>query len=280
MKPTELFNALVPNRRSAVVLGGAGAALLGFGLCYKYLRKPEKVVRVGVVSKLLIHPLKSGKATSVAAAECEEMGLKSGELRDRHWLVVTADGHTVTGRQEPRLVLVSLTCEGGQVCLSGPDMEELRFPIDQPENPVISCRLFGDDVQGRECGEEASRWLARYLGDDKNLRLVHFEPEMKARRPGDSKALLQRYQDSWEEIQIGSVRLQRIMSCDRCVFTTVDPETGVISRKEPLQTMKSYRLCKPSERHIYKSSPLFGQLHAVKRTGVLHVGDAVYKISH
>ncbi|TNM96005.1 hypothetical protein fugu_017088 [Takifugu bimaculatus] len=327
MKPTELFNALVPNRRSAVVLGGAGAALLGFGLCYKYLRKPEKVVRVGVVSKLLIHPLKSGKATSVAAAECEEMGLKSGELRDRHWLVVTADGHTVTGRQEPRLVLVSLTCEGGQVCLSGPDMEELRFPIDQPENPVISCRLFGDDVQGRECGEEASRWLARYLGDDKNLRLVHFEPEMKARRPGDSKALLQKYQvaypdvgpvlllseasvddlnsrlekdvtaerfrpniiigdcqafeeDSWEEIQIGSVRLQRIMSCDRCVFTTVDPETGVISRKEPLQTLKSYRLCKPSERHIYKSSPLFGQLHAVKRTGVLHVGDAVYKISH
>lgn len=83
MKLTELLDALVPNRRSAVVLGGAGAVLLGFGLWYRYLRTPEKLVRVGVVSKLLIHPLKSGKATSVAAAECQEMGLKSGELRDR-----------------------------------------------------------------------------------------------------------------------------------------------------------------------------------------------------
>lgn len=54
--------------------------------------------------------------------------------------MVTADGHMVTGRQEPRLVLVSLTCEGHQVCLNGPDMEELRFPVKQPENPVMDCR--------------------------------------------------------------------------------------------------------------------------------------------
>lgn len=27
-----------------------------------------------------------------------------------------------------------------------------------------------------------------------------------------------------------------------CVFTTVDPETGVISRKEPLETLKRSRV--------------------------------------
>lgn len=86
-------------------------------------------------------------------------------------------------------------------------------------------------------------------------------------------------EDSWEEIQIGSVRLQRVMSCGRCIFTTVDPETGIISRKEPLETLKSYRLCKPSERPLYKTSPLFGQLHMVKKTGFIQVGDVVYKIS-
>ncbi|KAF0043871.1 hypothetical protein F2P81_003029 [Scophthalmus maximus] len=85
------------------------------------------------------------------------------------------------------------------------------------------------------------------------------------------------FKDSWEELQIGSVRLQRVMSCGRCIFTTVDPETGIINRKEPLETLKSYRLCKPSEKHLYKSSPLFGQLHAVKRTGILQVGDVVFK---
>lgn len=58
----------------------------------------------------------------------------------RHWLVVTDDGHMVTGRQEPRLVLVSLTSGHGRVCLSGPDMEELQFPVRQPDNPIINCR--------------------------------------------------------------------------------------------------------------------------------------------
>lgn len=46
-----------------------------------------------------------------------------------------------------------------------------------------------------------------------------------------------------------------------------------------LRFLPSYRVCKPSERHIYKSSPLFGQLHNVKKTGILQVGDVVYKIN-
>ncbi|XP_026149078.1 mitochondrial amidoxime-reducing component 1 [Mastacembelus armatus] len=320
-------DALAQNKKAAILIGGAGVAVLGLGLLYKYLRKPEKVVRVGVVSQLLIHPLKSGKAASVALAECQKIGLRLGELQDRHWLVVTEDGHMVTARQEPRMVLVSLTCEQGQVCLNGPDMEELRFPFRQPDNPVIDCRVFRADIQGRDCGDEASRWFTRYLAAEKTFRLVHFEPQMKARRsvaaeplfPQDEKVAypdaapvmllseasvkdlssrlekdvtVERFrpnivisdceafdEDSWEEIQIGSVRLQRVMSCGRCVLTTVDPETGVISRKEPLETLKSYRLCDPLEKHIYKSSPLFGQMLIVKKTGIMQVGDVVYKIS-
>lgn len=57
-----------------------------------------------------------------------------------YWLVITEDGHMVTGRQQPRLVLVSLTCEGGQVCLNAPEMEELKFPLQQPNNPIFKCR--------------------------------------------------------------------------------------------------------------------------------------------
>ncbi|XP_004082830.1 mitochondrial amidoxime-reducing component 1 [Oryzias latipes] len=318
--------ALAQNRRTALLLG-TGAALLGLVLVYKRTRKAEKSVRVGAVSQIFIHPLKSGRARPVALAECQKMCLKSGEMLDRHWMVVTEDGHMVTGRQEPRLVLVSLTCEGGQVSLNGPNMEELKLPIHQPDNPVMDCRLFGADVQGRDCGDAASDWLGRFLTGEKRFRLVHFEPQLKARRPAESEPLFPKSEvvaypdygpvmllseasiqdlnsrlgkeikpeqfrpnivisgckafdeDSWEEIQVGSVRLQRVMSCGRCLFTTVDPETGVINRKEPLETLKSYRLCQPEEQHIYKKSPLFGQLHTVKRAGVLQVGDPVYKIS-
>lgn len=320
-------DAVSQNKKAALLIGGAGVAILGLGLGYKYLRKPEKAVRVGVVSQLLIHPLKSGKAVPLALAECQKMGLKFGELQDRHWVVVTEDGHTVTGRQEPRLVLVSLTCEGGQVCLNGPNMEELKFPIKQPDNPVLDCRVFGVDIQGRDCGDKVSHWLTHYLKAEKTYRLVHFEPCMRPRKPAEKEAVYQQFEevaypdfgpvmllseasvkdlssklekgvtverfrpnivisdckpfdeDSWEELQIGSVRLQRVMACGRCLFTTVDPETGVMSRKEPLETLKNYRLCKPSEKHIYKTSPLFGQLHNVKKTGIFQVGDVVYKIT-
>ncbi|KAK9534260.1 hypothetical protein VZT92_009316 [Zoarces viviparus] len=322
-------SAFVRNHKAALLAGGA--AVLGFaGFAYKYLqknRRTEELVRVGVVSKLLIHPLKSGRAVSVTLAQCQHKGLKSGELQDRHWLVVTEDGHMVTGRQQPRLVLVSLSCEGGQVRLNGPDMEELSFPIKHSDNAVTACRVFGVGIQGRDCGDEASRWLTAYLGEETSFRLVHHEPQMTGRRPDESSALPQQLEevvyadmgpvmllsessvkdlssrlqqevtverfrpnivvsgcdsfdeDRWEEVQVGSVRLQRVISCGRCVFTTVDPETGVMTRKEPLDTLKSYRQCKPSEKHIYKSSPLFGQLHNVKKTGVLQVGDVVYEVS-
>lgn len=323
-----LINAFTENKKALLLAGGAGLTAVGLGLGYKYFLKPEKVVRVGVVSQLLIHPLKSGKAVSVALAECQQIGLKYGELQDRHWLVITEDGHFVTGRQEPRLVLVSLTSEGGQTCLNGPDMEELKFPLLQPDNPVIDCRVFSTDIQGRDCGDEASSWLTRYLGAGKTYRLVHFEPHMTHRRSADNEPLFPRNEkivypdlgpimllskasvkdlssrlekevtvarfrpsivvsdceafdeDSWEDIQIGNVRLHRVMACGRCISTTVDPETGVITRKQPLDTLKSYRMCDPSQKNIYKAAPLFGQMYIVSKTGVLQVGDLVYKTSH
>lgn len=60
-----------------------GITVVALGLGYKFLLRPNKLNRVGVVSQLLIHPLKSGRAVSVALAECQPIGLKYGELRDR-----------------------------------------------------------------------------------------------------------------------------------------------------------------------------------------------------
>lgn len=321
-----LIEALTHNKNTVLIIAGAGVSAIGLGLAYKYFLKPEKVSQVGVVSQLLIHPLKSAKAVSVALAECQKLGLKYGELFDRHWLVITEDGHMVTGRQQPRLVLVSLTVDGGQVCLKGPDMEELRFPIPQTDNRVINCRVFSTDVQGRDCGKAASSWLTHYLEGEKTFRLVHFEPGMKPRKSADHESMFPQSaevaypdvspimllseasvkdlssrldydvtvnqfrpsivvtgceafdEDSWDDILIGDVRLQRVMSCGRCIFTTVDPETGIKNRPETLEALKNYRMCKPEDKAIYKKSPLFGQMYIVKQTGILQVGDGVLKV--
>ncbi|KAL4623958.1 mitochondrial amidoxime-reducing component 1-like [Arapaima gigas] len=326
-----LRDALAQNRRAVLWAAGIGlAAAASLGVAWGYCRKPRTAIRVGVVSQLVVYPLKSGKGLQVHGSQCLHTGLKHGELRDRHWLVISEDGHQVTGRQQPRLVLVSMTSDEdkGQVCLNAPGMAELRFPVRQPENRIANCRVWSDDIQGRDCGEEASAWITCYLACDQTFRLVQFEPKMKARKPvekfpfflhndtvayPDVGAIMlmsesslrdlntrlesevtmawfrpsvvvadcEAYaEDSWDEIQIGEVRLRRAMACSRCIFTTVNPATGVITREEPLETLKSYRMCDPSERHIYRTSPLFGQYFSVRKTGTLQVGDPVYKMTY
>uniref|UniRef100_A0A8C3BRX3 Mitochondrial amidoxime reducing component 2 n=1 Tax=Cairina moschata TaxID=8855 RepID=A0A8C3BRX3_CAIMO len=289
-------------------------------------RRQARLQRVGTVSSLFVYPVKSCRGVAVPRAQVTPMGLQSGELRDRFWLVTKEDGHMVTARQEPRLVLVSVGCENGCLALSAPGMEPLRLPVRLPrQNPVRNCRLFGLDIQGRDCGDEVARWLTTFLNSEP-YRLVHFEPSMVPRKSKDvidlfrttdevaypdcspvliiseaslddlntrleKKVKIQNFrpnifvtgcnafeEDTWEEILIGSVEMKGTVCCARCILTTVNPDTGVLDRKEPLETLKSYRLCDPSERHIYKSSPLFGRYFAVDKTGTIQVGDPVYKM--
>uniref|UniRef100_A0A670ZAE9 Mitochondrial amidoxime reducing component 2 n=1 Tax=Pseudonaja textilis TaxID=8673 RepID=A0A670ZAE9_PSETE len=284
-------------------------------------RRPLRLKQVGTVSGLFIYPIKSCRGVAVQQAEVTKLGLRDGDLRDRCWLVIKEDGHMVTARQEPRLVLVSITNQNGYLTLSAPEMKDCRIPVKlSTKNPIRDCRLFGFDVQGRDCGEDAAQWITAYLKSEP-YRLVCFEPNMVPRnskdlmepfRPTDkiaysdcspimllSEASLEELnsrlekkvqirnfrpsilvtgcgpneEDTWNDIVIGSAQMRGAVACPRCIVTTVDPDTGIIDRKEPLNTLKSYRLCEPSEKHIYKSSPLFGWYFGVDKTGTLKILD-------
>lgn len=242
----------------------------------------------------------------------------------RFWLVINEKGNMVTARQEPRLLLVSLTCDGDSLTLSAAYTADLRLPVRAPQsNAVHSCRVHGLEIQGRDCGEEAAQWITHFL-DTQPYRLVHFEPHMQLRncrqikdkfRPTDQVAypdaspylvlseasladLNSRLEkkvkaanfrpnivisgcsmfaeDSWDRLCIGDVELRRAMACSRCILTTVDPDTGIMSKKEPLETLKSYRLCDPADQKLYGKSPLFGQYFVLENPGTISVGDPVY----
>ncbi|XP_056402912.1 mitochondrial amidoxime-reducing component 1-like isoform X2 [Hyla sarda] len=284
--------------------------------------------KVGTVSQLLIYPVKSCRAVSVQEAECTELGLRHGELEDRHWLVVTEEGHMVTGRQEPRIVLISVTGCGDSICLEAPGMEKIHVPLVQPKsNKIVNCRVFSSDVQGRYCGDEVSRWLTTYFQSSSPYSLVHFEPKvMKPRKSKDaerpfrdkdviaypdgspimllSETSLEELnrrmetpvsvanfrpcivvsgceafsEDGWDDVKVGTVRMKRVMACGRCILTTVNPNTGVMTRKEPLDTLRTFRMSDESLNHLYKNAPLFGQYYGVDKTGKLRVGDPVYLV--
>ncbi|MBF0266587.1 MAG: MOSC domain-containing protein [Gammaproteobacteria bacterium] len=48
-------------------------------------------------------------------------------------------------------------------------------------------------------------------------------------------------EDNWTEFTVGKIKFHVVKPCTRCVITTIDPETGLTSGKEPLKTLNSYR---------------------------------------
>ncbi|MFZ5896674.1 MAG: MOSC domain-containing protein [Myxococcota bacterium] len=47
-------------------------------------------------------------------------------------------------------------------------------------------------------------------------------------------------EDTWSELRMGGVGFRGVKGCDRCVVTTLDPDTGVAG-KEPLRTLSQFR---------------------------------------
>jgi hypothetical protein len=104
---------------------------------------------------------------------------------------------------------------------------------------------------------------------DLNGRLAQ-PVEMRRFRPnlvvdGDSPYA----EDGWRRIRVGDVEFEGVKNCSRCVFTTIDPDSGEKSPDmEPLRTLSSYR--RRPEGGVY-----FGQNLIPRSAGVIHVGDPV-----
>lgn len=73
-------------------------------------------------------------------------------------------------------------------------------------------------------------------------------------------------EDGFRELRIGGVSFRGVKRCDRCVVTTIDPETGAKS-KEPLRTLAQYR---QEDGKVW-----FGMNLIHDASGTLTVGDAV-----
>ena len=74
-------------------------------------------------------------------------------------------------------------------------------------------------------------------------------------------------EDSWGQIRIVSVAFQAAKACGRCRVTTVDPDRGEFSGKDPLKTLAGYRYVDGEAR--------FGQNLIHLQPGFLEVGDEV-----
>lgn len=70
-----------------------------------------------------------------------------------------------------------------------------------------------------------------------NITALNFRPNILVEGE-NAKAYSE---DNWDWVKIGDAILYLAKPCTRCVFTTIDPETGIKSESnEPLKTLRTY----------------------------------------
>ncbi|RLU24163.1 hypothetical protein DMN91_004373 [Ooceraea biroi] len=297
---------------------GAGTAMFFIWWWWTRRQRPQppsKWRKVGELSDLITFPVKSLGPIRMTAMECTVLGLRSGWLRDRTLMVIDLDGHFVTARQIPKMVQVSPSIKDSVLTLRAPGMMSMSVELAQLGGKTFRTAVWGQPVLACDCGEEVARWLSRFLlQEDTGLRLVYYPLDRPTREGAypdatsyclineasitdlnsrlDEPVTPQQFrpnfvvkgatayeEDKWDWVKIGNVILRNIQPCTRCIFTTVDPETGTKNPKvEPLKTLKSYRqIDDPEIRRVSGDSPVMG-IHLGLRgsNGTVRLGDPVY----
>lgn len=75
-------------------------------------------------------------------------------------------------------------------------------------------------------------------------------------------------EDNWQRIRVGVAEFELVKLCDRCVLTTIDPETAERDpEQEPLRSLATYRKM--------GGKVMFGKNAIPRSLGNIHVGDPV-----
>ena len=234
------------------------------------------------ISRLFIYPIKSTAGISVNESEIEKTGIKndrmlalfdtSGQcLTAREYpqlfdisTVVTNDYIEINhcGKMISRIDVQTNQTEWDAVRVHSYDAGGFSFDhnLDSWFSDFldVECRLLKHHIgSGRPVLEKHGGLPGDELGfndqapllliseaslQDLNKRLD--EPVgMDRFRPNIVVSDCQPYEeDQWGIIQIGAQRLRVIQQCERCVMTTIDPETKrKHERAEPLKTLREYR---------------------------------------
>jgi uncharacterized protein len=126
----------------------------------------------GLISQLIVYPVKSCAGVPVQEALLTETGLEF----DRAWMVVDEHGEFLTQRELPSMALIQPQLKYHEMILRAPGMLALHVKLDEVEAPV-RVRVWDDDVAAYDMGKVAAQWFTDFLGT--TSRLVRFDPEHK-----------------------------------------------------------------------------------------------------
>jgi len=164
---------------------------------------------MATLSQLIVYPIKSCAGMVVEEATVTIAGLAAEGVHDREWMVVTPDGQFLTQREYPRMALVVPRVEGSALVVRSPGMAPLALALEQASDaPARMVRIWDDEVDAVDCGDEAAAWISRALGT--RCRLVRFRPDVV--RPTSTKwtggvAAQTRFADGYPLLLTGAASL-------------------------------------------------------------------------
>ena len=249
------------------------------------------------IDALFRYPVKSLRGVALDEAQVEARGFAG----DRRWMVVAAHGVFLTQRTHPELARIVVETGEAGITLRTPAGAEATLPwhhegapepvtVWRDEVPAIAHgpgSALVSDFLGRparvvfQAGRRATSrgggvvsFADAYpllLTTTASLRALEVDAgialDMRRFRPNVVVASDEAYaEDRWKALSLGAVAFEGVKGCDRCVLTTVDPETGEKGR-EPLRTLARTRR---------DAGQVWFGLNLVPRgAGTLAVGDAV-----
>jgi uncharacterized protein YcbX/ferredoxin-NADP reductase len=262
------------------------------------------------IQSLHLYPLKSGSAIDVLSARVEPEGLAgdrtmmvtdlSGECLTSRKLPALLTLHCLTDGDE----VILMGPDARPSVFS-------RMALRPTGN--VAARVWGDEVAVLDAGDQVADWLSRFLGHSCRLVLKGPQTYRPlALKPGhvvsfadtapllligksslddlneylETPAEMARFrpnvvvsgalpfdEDGWGTIRIGGVEFDVAGGCDRCVVTTLDPQSGEAhTDREPLATLAKRRRGEDGK-------PYFGQFLVPHRSGRIFAGDAVEILS-
>jgi len=228
------------------------------------------------ITHLFVYPIKALKGISLSEATFSDKGFEY----DRYWMVVDENGIAITQREIPKMALFEVSIRAKDIQVTYQNEAIHIPKIKEEKGEVLSVKMFDNDLIGEKESDKINDWFSNKLGQKAFLvrpvserpRYMKRHPEAKVAFPDSSQYLIlgeaamtnlndqleeeldiNRFrpnivfsggnphdEDHWETIQIGEAIFEKNKLCARCQVTTINQETGMIS-KEPLKTMASYR---------------------------------------
>jgi uncharacterized protein len=123
------------------------------------------------LSAIHVYPLKSGAALSPPQVQVETRGLAD----DRRWMLVDGAGRFITGRQNPRTVLLRAQPRANGLQLSAPGLSALEVACPVAGAARRRVTVWKDTVEALDAGDAAAAWLQAALG--REARLVYMDAD-------------------------------------------------------------------------------------------------------